>query len=104
MGVDYNGNYGVGYQVVAGDNIAQDEIEDGIVEYLYSKVEGDFDHFQVGAGSYSGEEDECFIVIKDAFSDGLDLTKKKEALDEELKRLKLKPVGEFGDVGGLYVW
>jgi len=104
MGVDYDGNYGIGYKVTESDDISEAELEDGLAEYLYGKVGDGFEHFEVGEGCYTGDKNDIFIVIKDAFKDGLDLTSKKKALDDELTRLKLTPVGEFGDVGGLYVW
>ncbi len=104
MGVDYSGNYGIGYQVTGSDEIPDAELEEGLSEYLYNKVGDGFQHFDVGSGSYTGEENDYYIVVKDAFKDGLDLTAKKKAIDDELKRLKLEPVGDFGDVGGLSVW
>jgi hypothetical protein len=104
MGVDYNANYGIGYQVKGSDDIPEDQLEYGLAEYLYGKLGDEFEHFEVGEGNYTGEENDIYIVVKSAFKDGLDLTAKKKALDEEIKRLKLEPVGKFGDVGGLYVW
>ncbi|MDH3326894.1 MAG: hypothetical protein OEM38_09285 [Gammaproteobacteria bacterium] len=102
MGVDYDANYGIGYQVVAGD-IPEDDMEDGLDEYLYNRIGDEFQYFHVGAGNYTGETDDAFIVVKDAFKDGLDLTLKKKMLDNELIRLKLESVGDFGSVGGLRV-
>ena len=99
MGVEYYANYGIGYKVVE----KEEELEDGLAGYLYGKVGDAFEHFEVGEGSYTGETNDFYIVIKNAFKDGLDLTEKKAQLDEELKRLKLLPDSEFGDVGGLFV-
>jgi len=104
MGVDYDANYGIGYKVTESDDLPEEELEDGLTEYIYGNVDDAFEHFEVGEGNYTGEENDNYIVVKDAFKDGLDLTSKKKALDDELKRLKLEPVGEFADVGGLNVW
>ncbi len=104
MGVDYDGNYGIGYKIQASGDVTADELEDGIAEFIYGKLAEGSSHFQVGDGCYSGEEDEQYIVVDDAFEGGLDLAEKKALLDVELKRLRLVPIGYFGCVGGLYVW
>jgi len=104
MGIDYKGYYGIGYEVIESDKINEEDIEDGLGEYLYSEVGDDFKYFQTGSGNYTGEEDSCYIVAKEPFRDGLDLTLTKERVDKELKRLNVEPVGCFGSVGGLYVW
>ena len=103
MGVDYDGMVGVGYQVTESDELTEKDLEEGLAEYLYDKVGDGFEYFEVGEGCYTDDDNEIYIVVKDAFKDGLDLTSKKKALDDELKRLKVKAVGDFGDVGGLYV-
>ncbi len=104
MGVDYDANYGIGYKVTEGDGIDEDELEDGLIEYISENLGDDFEYFEVGSGSYSGETDDCYIAIKRPFKDGLDLTDKKKDLDDELKRMKLEPIGEFNEVGGLNMW
>ena len=102
MGVCYEANYGIGYEVEATDEIQEDELEDGLSEYIAVNVGEQFTYFEVGSG-YTDEDDNIYVVIKDAFKDGLDLTAKKKLLDKELARLKLKPISDFGDVGGLQV-
>lgn len=103
MSVDYNGEFGIGYEVTEGDElIDSEETEDGFGDYLY-ECDGEVaTHFCTGS-DYNGEL-QYYLVLKDPFKDGLDLTKSKERLDAELVRLKVEPVGEFGSVGGLYVW
>ena len=103
MSVDYDAYFGIGYQVEASDELKEvDELEDGVNEYLYDKLSEGFSSFQTGS-AYSGEYDGVFVTVINPFEDGLDLTSVKERLDAELERLKLKPVGEFSDVGGLLV-
>ncbi len=91
--------YGIGYKVTASDDIAEDDLNDGLFEYLDRVIGGDWEHFSTGI---DGECTYNYVVVKDAFKDGLNLTDKKKTLDDELKRLKLDAVGKFGDVGGLF--
>jgi hypothetical protein len=104
MGVDYTANYGIGYKVIESDEIPEEELEDGLSEYLYKELGEDFECFEVGSECYTGETNDVYIVLTKAFNSGLDLAKNKAKLDEELDRLKLLPDSEFGDVGGLLVW
>ena len=103
MGIDYSANYGIGYEVSASEDIDEtDEMEDGLSEYLYCEREEGFDSFEIGS-AYTGEIDGVYLIIKEPFKDGLDLTAAKERLDQEVKRLKLETDSEFGVVGGLYI-
>lgn len=104
MGIDYDANFGIGYEVTNSGELSEEDIEDGMFEYIDENVDERFWCFEAGEGNYTGEDNSSFIVVRDAFKDGLDLTGKKKMLDEELKRLNLSPVGDFGDVGGLHVW
>ena len=105
MGIDYSADFGIGYEVTEGDEIADtEEMEDGIAEYLsYAELSDGFSYFETNDG-YDTPTDGVYLVIDDPLKDGLDLTKAKERLDKELARLKLDPVGEFGPVGGMYVY
>ena len=104
MGIDYSANYGVGYEVEEGESIADtEELEDGLIEYLYCEADSErFESFETG-NAYSGEIDGVYLSIKTPFKDGLDLTSAKAELDKEVERLGLDVVGEFGEIGGLYV-
>ena len=104
MGVDYDAEYGVGYEVEAGECVADEELEDGLGEFIYGNCGDGFSHFEVGEGAYTGDGNTYYVTIDKPFDGGLNLAEKKNALDEELKRLRLSPVGEFGLVGGLHVW
>ena len=107
MGIDYRASSGIGYAVCESDELSEDEemeseLEDGLEEYIDCECSEEFECFQTGNG-YSGKTDGVFLVIKEPFKDGLDLTQAKEKLDKEVKRLRLGAESEFGVVGGLYV-
>lgn len=106
MSVDYKANSGIGYAVCESEELSEDEemqeeLEDGLEEYIICACGEEFDCFKTG-NAYSGEIDGIFLVIRDPFKDGLDLTAAKERLDKEIKRLRLDTESEFGVVGGLY--
>ncbi len=105
MGVDYGANYGIGYEVVASAELfeSEDYDEDCSLEDYIELDETNFESWTIG-NSYCGEDEEFYITLKDPFRDGLDLTQRKKALDAELKRLKLEPLSEFNEQGGLYIW
>lgn len=108
MGIDYRASSGIGYAVCESDELneyegMESELEDGLEEYIACECSEEFECFQTGS-AYSGEIDGVFLVIKDPFKDGLDLTSVKEKLDKEVKRLRLDTESEFGVVGGLYVY
>lgn len=101
MSVDYNANFGIGYEVQASDEIADTkELDGGLGEYLYKK---DSSANSLTCGSYYSGKCSHYLVIRDPFKDGFDLTKAKSELDEEIKRLKLITIGKFGEVGGILV-
>jgi len=103
MSVDYISSFGIGYQVLETDDADLEELEDGLNEYIENELGDGFEHFETGS-AYTGDSDGCFITIEEPFKNGLDLTKVKQKLDEEIKRLKLETVGDFNAVGGLYVF
>lgn len=98
MSVDYNANYGIGYEVEA-----IEEIKEGLTEYLENELSLDFECFEVGS-AWTGTIEGVYVTIVEPFKNGLNLTEAKELLDKELSRLKLKSCGEFNEVGGLYVY
>ena len=104
MGVDYNANFGIGYEVNESDELTEiDELEDGLNEYLEENLGEGFECFQTGS-AYSGEYDGVFVTLTDPFKNGLDLTESKALLDKELERIKVEAVTEFKEVGGLLIW
>lgn len=110
MGVDYTGHYGIDLQIEPIDfedehlssEIAEFEM---MSEFLCEKLEDDrFDWFEVGQGSYTGEDNDFFIEIRDPFSDGIEsLVKKEQELRKYIKSLGLEAKGDFGTIGGLEV-
>ena len=105
MSVDHDANYGIGYQVVANEDLDDTEdLEDGLDEYIRENMGDGFEVFESGAGSYTGDDNDVYIAISNPFKNTLDLSKAKQNLDNEVARLNLEPQGEFGLVGGLLVW
>ena len=103
MSIDYRANFGIGYKVSESEEIFDtEELEDGLLDYLWNEAGDNFDSFETGNG-FSGDSDGVYLVIKNPFENGLDLVKAKEKLDAEAKRLKLEINSEFDVVGGLYV-
>lgn len=103
MGIDYIANYGVGYEVEGTDDLTEEDLEDGLREYVDCECDAAFDSFENG-NAFSGKMKGVYLCIKDPFKDGLDLTDAKDRLDKEIKRLKLKAVSDFNEVGGIYVY
>lgn len=103
MGVEYNANYGIGYKVYESDVLTEEGwLEYGLSEYIETEEGEGFESFQV-ENAWTGNQDGVYLVLTDPFSYGLDLTKCKELLDSEVRRLQLEVEGEFGLVGGLYI-
>jgi len=105
MGVDYDANFGIGYRL---KNKFFEDDENGeefdMESYLDDVITDDFRYFKTGSGSYTGEENEYYLVIKNPFETGLDLTEKKKLLDDFLAKNDLEVDGDFDVVGGLHVW
>lgn len=99
MSIDYDVVFGIGYEVeVSGDTPEDYSLE----EYVEQNLQG-FKYFVTG-NNYSGEDDVVYIILKEPFSNGLDLTHKKALLEMEIERLDLDFVSTFGVVGGVHVW
>ncbi len=97
MGVDYNANFGIGFKV----NIP--DCED-VYEKLKEIPEG-YGYFLVGDGSYTGKEDDIYIVIKDIFKDGYEgIEQKGEILRKAISDMGIEVEGKLDIVGGLRIW
>lgn len=106
MGVDYDGHYGLGYRVNVPE-LEEDHyyFEDPIGFIENALEESNYCFFQIGDGSYSGEEDDVYIVLNEPFEDGnLDVTQKAKELKEFILSKGIEIEGEFDVVGGLRVW
>lgn len=104
MSIDYSAKYGIGYGVCESDEISEsEELDDGLHEYVEGQCGEEFECFEPG-NSYTGDMEGVFLVIKEPFSKGMDLSWVKDALDKEVARLKLEVDEDFGVVGGLMVY
>lgn len=102
MGIDYDANFGLGYEVEASDRLTDDELEEGLLNYIDSEISEGFECFSVGS-DYSGDTSE-YVVFKEEIDEGFDFNESKKDIEKELKRMKLEPIGKFGITGGLLVW
>jgi hypothetical protein len=107
MGVDYTANYGIGVQLV---NLDFEELEldiETMDEYLDDLPSNEIStyYFEVGSGSYTGEDNEYYLCFKYSFKDGLDVLESKLKLFKDyLDSNKIEYIGEIDLVGGLNVW
>lgn len=97
MSIEYSADFGIGYEI-----LETAEHED-LLDFIDCETGEEFECFEPG-NSFTGEMDGVFLVIKEPFSKGANLTWAKDALDAEVKRLDLETCGDFGEVGGLSVY
>ncbi len=102
MGVDYTGHHGIGYQVEDTNEVSESAAS--LIEYIDEALLSGFCCFEVGNESYSGTQNDTYLAVVDPFEHGLDLSIIKGRLDEEISRLNLTKVGEFGSIGGIEMW
>jgi len=108
MGVDYTGNFGIGFKI--DNNIDFDEDPrfcdyDCMTEYIEDKIHEDYNFFEVGNGAYTGEEDDFYVVLKNPFKNGCNLIKAKGDLREYIAlELNLDIDGDFDCFGGIRMW
>jgi hypothetical protein len=109
MGVDYKANYGIGVKLESLD-FEELNLEDiGYMgEYLdeLPKPEGiEIEYFEVGQGSYTGEDNDYYLCIKSPMNEGVKALKTKVDLFKNyLKINNIKYIGEVDCVGGLNIW
>jgi hypothetical protein len=106
MGVDYSGNFGVGFQVYIPELEEEHEYYDDDLAYVEFLLEDkEFYYFEVGEGSYTGEKNDIFVCLDVAFIDGKFNNLRAAELKEFLilHDLILKDT-EIDSVGGLNVW
>lgn len=104
MGVDYSANYGIGVRVLEPEN-CEDFIE-YVDDLSCIKVDGiEMEYFEIGDGSYTGEENDVILCIRDAdVTDLADLENKINIFKEFLKSNKVETDGEISLRGGLNIW
>lgn len=106
MGVDYDAHYGLGVKIEFKEFPEDHEYEGDFWGYLDDLFEGtEYDHFQVGDGSYTGTEDDFYVVIDNPFINGFaEAEKKAKDLLLFLDKHEIKYEGKVDLVGGLRVW
>ena len=99
MSINYTASNGIGYSVKHNNYTSETDL----FYYTNGHKTNQFKCFRTG--NYHDDEPniKTFMVIKDAFKNGLDLTECKKALDNELERLGLVATCDFGTVGGLLI-
>jgi len=100
MSTEHTAYYGVGYKVEPKERFGNDELLE--VEYLYENLSDLYSSFRIGS-DWSGDYSGTFVIVKEPFKDGLDLSDIKTGLDNELLRLSIQPCSDFGVVGGILV-
>jgi hypothetical protein len=106
MGVDYSGNFGIGFQVQIPELEEDHEYYEDELGYLDSLLgDTEFNYFEVGEGSYTGDANDVFVCLDVPFIHG----KFNEARASELKTfLELHNLitkgAQIDSVGGLNVW
>ena len=106
MGVDYSGNFGIGIQIFLPE-FEEDhewfEDETGWLDEILK--DKDYFYFEVGEGSYTGEQNEMYLCIDEPFEDGYcGLTYKAKLLIDFLEENNITYEGKVDVVGGLNVW
>lgn len=103
MGVDYTGNYGVGIKIQLPIFDEEHEYYEDEESWLDQILGEEYSYFDIGAGSYTGEENEFYVCLKNPFKDGYNITEKVERLKTFLSENGIKSFGEVDEVGGLLI-
>jgi len=107
MSVNYECEVGIGYMVVATARLKRNSeayMEDGLYEYINSKIDNDSEFDVIESGDlYRGEIEGVFIILRDPFKNGEDLTHAKYRLMLQINVWGLVAIGRFNLVGGLKV-
>jgi len=104
MGVDYTGNYGIGVKVLKKEFEEESEYYEDFNTYLDDILENtNYYYFEVGEGSYTGEDNDFYICISNPFEDGLNIKDKVFAFYSFLRENNIEFEGEFNEVGGLLI-
>lgn len=104
MGVDYHGNYGIGVRIIKKEFTEDSEYFEDFNTYLDDTLEGtNYYYFEVGEGSYTGEENEIYVCISEPFKEGLNIKDKVFKFYKFLGKNEIEFEGEINEVGGLLV-
>lgn len=106
MGVDYSGYFGFGIQVKKKEFPEDSEYHEDFIYYLddLTTENKQFGYFEVGEGSYTGNEDEIYIYVENPFSEGYDVSAKAKLLIEFLEANEIEYIDKPDIVGGLRVY
>ncbi len=101
MSSEYDAVYGIGYQVIITDK-EHEKLDTDLKRWLLGEQK--IGITVITTGDYRPDIETCtFLVIADPFKGGLDLSEKKKVLDNEIKRLELTVLSEFGLFGGVCI-
>ena len=109
MGVDYTANYGIGVKLQEVDfeelNLEDVECMDDYLEELPEPEGIQTEYFEVGSGSYTGEDNTYYLCIKHPMKEGVKALKTKVDLFKNyLRRNDIRYFGDVDCVGGLNIW
>ena len=99
MGVDFSGNYGIGFKVNPPEN-SDDPIWD--IEEIAEKFPMQTSCFRVG-DSYTGETS-IYLCVDDPFFMGAYQANKVASFVHYVKQSELEVEGEIDVVGGLHIY
>lgn len=103
MGVDYRANFGFGIQVT--QRSSEEESETYFSEDLEELLEGSkYEYFEVGKGSYTGKENDFYVVVNHRLLNQDNLKQESEGLLNFLDAKGIDYVGTPNIVGGLHVY
>ena len=108
MGVDYNGEFGVGVQIMKPD-FDSDTLKNTGIDDMYEYMEyilsicGDVHQFKTGS-EYNNSSDKIYLCLNNPFVDGVYQQEKSNELLELLDLHGIKYIGKIDCVGGLYIW
>lgn len=108
MGVDYDANFGIGFEVEVDENNPPnlDEYDGSLGEFMETGLSGRFDGVFMNyyGDTYSGERYYCITINKPL----KEIAEKYDYYESELRKFvqqnHLKTTSEFGLVGGLLIW
>lgn len=112
MSVDYSAGAGIGYEITkeitkeSTRELIKKDWYDEIDEFIRCFFDDSDDNckvFEVGEGSYTGDDNELFLVTKTEIDKSTDLKEIKKELDSIVEKYGFVVVGEFGLHWGLEV-
>lgn len=103
MGVDYTSHYGVGIKIQLPTFEEEHEYYQDEESWLDQTLGEEYDYFDIGEGSYTGEENEFYVCLKNPFKDGYDITERVREMKTFLFDNNIEFFGEVDEVGGLLI-